>query len=59
MGDYGDGFSRLTPDADMHARNISALNPNQTYPINDAYMDGANVWLLNYMADAANFTARS
>lgn len=29
MGDYGDGFSRLTPDGDFHAKNISMLAPGQ------------------------------
>lgn len=114
MGDYGDGFSRLTPDGSFHAGNISKLTPGQAcapspgappacersrplpfqnavpalhpsslpnialfsncraldldpvkpttynrWVVDDLYMDGANVWLLDYMADAANFTARS
>lgn len=29
MGDFGDGFSRLTPDGGAFARNISMLQPGQ------------------------------
>lgn len=28
-----------------------------SWTVEDGFTDGANVWLLSYMADAANFTA--